>query len=246
MRSDADTVRLSVRRPDGPVTGLALVLPGGKVRSRARPQPWHLAAARMVPFARALEQAGGTQGLAVASLLYRYRGWNGDEASPVADTRRALERLRADVGDVPVAIVGHSMGGRTALRCADAPSVVGVVALAPWIERDEPVAQLAGRRLLILHGGRDRWTDPKASLAYVQRAVAVAASASRVEIAGDRHAMIGRPRLWHELTTGFVLAALGSPELAGLGEGQSESRDETNTSQVVLRQVWAGQLLSDV
>jgi len=36
-------------------------------------------------------------------------------------------------------LVGHSMGGRTALRCAADQAVVGVCALAPWIEPGEPV-----------------------------------------------------------------------------------------------------------
>ena len=34
---------------------------------------------------------------------------------------------------MPVVLLGHSMGGRTAVAVADDPSVVGVVALAPWL-----------------------------------------------------------------------------------------------------------------
>jgi hypothetical protein len=36
----------------------------------------------------------------------------------------------------------------------------------------------------------------------------VAASASFVEIHGERHAMLHRAALWHSLTTGYVLAVL--------------------------------------
>ena len=73
-------------------------------------------------------------GLAVVSLRHCMRGWNGDLRSPVADARWALDQFRERFGDVDVALVGHSMGGRTALAVADDPSVRSVVALAPWIE----------------------------------------------------------------------------------------------------------------
>ncbi len=76
-----------------------------------------------------------------------------------------------------------------------------VVGLAPWIEPGDPFAQLAGRRVLVAHGDRDRMTQRAASAACdPARPRAVAASASYVSIRGERHAMLRRARLWHELT----------------------------------------------
>ncbi|WP_438949092.1 LLM class flavin-dependent oxidoreductase, partial [Streptomyces harbinensis] len=50
----------------------------------------------------------------------------------VAATGPRGMRLAARLGPVPVVLVGHSMGGRAALRAAGHPAVTGVVALAPW------------------------------------------------------------------------------------------------------------------
>lgn len=195
--------------PAGPARGAALVLPGGKVRSASRARRWQLAVARMRPFARQLDEQGGDLGLAVGTVLYRMRGWNGAQAAPVADVRWALEQVRIRYGPVPVVLVGHSMGGRTALRCAGDASVVAVVALAPWLEQGEPVEQLRGRQLLIVHGDQDRWTDPGASRLYSRAAQPVAAGGSYVQVRGDGHPMLRRAGTWHALTTAFVLRVLG-------------------------------------
>jgi pimeloyl-ACP methyl ester carboxylesterase len=236
MRATRSGPGMRIRRPDGRVTAIAVVLHGGKARSRRRPQPWHLAVARMVPFSRRLEAAGSRHGLAVVSILYRFRGWNGADASPVADVRDVLTRLRAEFGDVPIVLVGHSMGGRTAIRCADDPSVVGVVALAPWIEGGESVEQFAGKRLFVVHGDRDRWTDPRASAAYVERAARYASEAGRVELRGEGHGMLGRAGLWHELVVGFVLRTLGFG-------WRTDSTPDANATQEALDRIADGQVL---
>jgi dienelactone hydrolase len=171
--------------------------------------PNQLTAVRMRPFARALARAGASRGLAVSMLRYRYRGWNGVEASPTVDARWALEEIRREHGGVPVVLVGHSMGGRTSLRVADDPSVVGIVALAPWLPGDEPVAHLAGVRAVIAHGNLDFVTSPRASRRFASRARAAGADVDYQVIHGDSHAMLLRPHRWHSLTTRTTLDFLG-------------------------------------
>lgn len=189
----------------GTTRAVALVLPGGRADSFELAHERHLAAIRMSPIARALHRAGRADGLAVWLVRYRYRGWNGDEMSPVADTRWALDEIRRRHGGVPTVLAGHSMGGRTALRVADDESVRGVVALAPWLFDSEPVDQLAGRRILIVHGTRDRVTSPSASRRYAERARAVTNDVEYVAIRGETHAMLLRAHTWNRLTTRFVL-----------------------------------------
>jgi pimeloyl-ACP methyl ester carboxylesterase len=145
--------------------------------------------------------------VAVWLLRYRYRGWNGPEMSPVRDARWALAEVRSRHGDVPVVLVGHSMGGRTALRVAGDPAVKGVAALAPWLLDTEPVDQLAARRVLVAHGDRDRVTSPAASRRYAERAARVT-GVRHVTVRGDAHAMLLRWPTWHRLTTRFVLDVL--------------------------------------
>jgi alpha-beta hydrolase superfamily lysophospholipase len=167
-----------------------------------------IAVLRMTPFATSLIRAGRQHGLAVARLRYLVRGWNGAARSPVPDVQWALDRLADEYPDTPLALIGHSMGGRAALYAAAHPSVRAIVGLAPWIEQGDPYEQVAGRHVLVAHGDRDRITSPRASAAWTQRAATVAASASYVAIHDGRHALLQRPGLWHSLTTAYVLAML--------------------------------------
>lgn len=168
----------------------------------------------MMPFARAIARAGRDQGVVVARVRYRLRGWNGRDRSPAADTRVALALLSERYPDLPVALVGHSMGGRVAFAVADAPRVCAVLALAPWVEAQDDVAALAGRDVLVVHGLDDRVTDPEASAAFTARAAAAGVCARYIGVRGSGHTLLRRAPFWHALTSAFVLAALGHPDTA--------------------------------
>lgn len=187
--------------------GVVLVLHGGREASTEAVRSRQLAVLRMIPIARRIEAVGGGL-LAVARLRYAVRGWNGDLRSPVGDTEWALEQLARRYPGLPVGLVGHSMGGRTALRAGGHPAVRSVVGLAAWLPREEPLEHLAGRRVLLVHGNRDRMTSAKGSAATASRLQAAGVAASYVEIDGERHAMLRRPRLWHDLAAGFMAATL--------------------------------------
>lgn len=199
----------SVRAASGPVRAVVVVLPGGKADSYQPTTPRQLTRVRMVPFARAIARRGRDHGVEVWTLRYRYRGWNGEDLSPVQDAEWALAEVRRRHGDVPVVWVGHSMGARAALRAAGAPGVLGVVALAPWLTDVEPVDQLRERTVLILHGTADLVTSPRASRRYADRARLVSSCVHYVAVRGEMHAMVFRPRSWHRLTVEFVLGLLG-------------------------------------
>lgn len=227
---DPGQPRLSVADATGPLRGVALVLHGGRATSRTPVRSRHLAVLRMRPFASSLRRHAG-EGLAVAGLQYRVRGWNGSDRSPVPDTLWALDQLAERFPGVPIALVGHSMGARAAIHAAGHAAVRSVVALAPWIDGDD-VAALAGRRVLIAHGDADRTTDPRASAAFARRAEQVAAAVSYVRVVGERHAMMRRAAVWHGLATGFVVGTI-------LGETPSRSV-RADTAKVVA-QALAGQ-----
>ncbi|WP_142044708.1 alpha/beta hydrolase [Arthrobacter sp. SLBN-100] len=205
---------LSVLPSSGPTLGIALVLHGGKSRSREPVEARHLSPARMVPFARHLHHAGRQHGLAVWSLRNSVRGWNGEDMTPLQDARWALQQISSKHPDVPVFLVGHSMGGLTAVCAADHPQVQAVVALAPWLSPGTPESGVTGSKVLIVHGTLDRWTSPSASLAFARRAAAGAASVQYVALKGAGHFMLRKIRLWHTLSTGFVLKAFN--ESAGV------------------------------
>jgi predicted alpha/beta-hydrolase family hydrolase len=150
-------------------------------------------------------------GSAVWLLRYQRRGWNAAAPggpSPVADARWALGQVREVHGDLPVVLLGHSMGGRTSTHVADDPSVVGVVGLAPWLEPGDPVAPLAGKALVAGHGLRDRITSASATRAYVDRAARVASSAEFVPLGLAGHYLLYRPGMWNRFALDHSLAML--------------------------------------
>lgn len=207
---------LSVAAARGKARGVALVLHGGRANSYESVRRSHLSPARMLPFAQTLRAKGGPHGLAVWTLRNRYRGWNGAEMSPVQDARWALSLIRREHPDLPVYLLGHSMGGLTALCVADDPQVRAVVALAPWLNGATPVQRVAGRRVLIVHGTEDRWTSHANSLAYARRAEGVAESVDYVSLQGAGHFMVRRLGLWNSLATGYILDAFAAEGGAGI------------------------------
>jgi predicted esterase len=200
---------IDVLEPDGPTTSVVIVLQGGKVKSFEPTDRSQLTAVRMRPFASTIHRGGRAHGVAVWTVRYRYRGWNGDDRSPVVDVTWALDEVRRRHGEVDVVLVGHSMGGRTALFVGGHPLLAGICALAPWCEQADPVDQLAGKTVLIAHGSIDTVTSPRASRRFAKRASQAGAAVGYIVVRGDIHAMVFRWRTWHRLAAGFALGTLG-------------------------------------
>jgi predicted esterase len=190
-------------------SGVVLMLHGGKDRGQATVDSRSASWRRSAAMARAISADAEAAGAAVFLLRYRHRGWNGG-AGPVGDARWALDRVRAELGALPVALLGHSMGARTAVHVADDPLVRGVVALAPWFPPGEPVAALAGKRLLAAHGSRDRITSAQATRRYVERARGAGAEASYVDMGRVGHYLLRRVRAWNDLALSASLEMLGT------------------------------------
>ena len=190
---------------------VVLVLHGGQEHSTARNAWWRPPVWWMNPFAWVARRAGGGT-FAVARIRYAVRGWNDDDRSPLHDTRAVLDSVAARYPGVPIALVGHSMGGRVALNLLGDERVSVVVGLAPWVDRVDVDAQVfrphPGLRLLVLHGLADRITSPKASRALVERLAAAGTDARFVGLDGDKHAMIHRRRTWDRLLSAFLRSEL--------------------------------------
>jgi predicted esterase len=187
--------------------GVVLMLHGGKERSHqavdSRSASWRRSAA----MARAIAPEAEAMGATLRLVRYRERGWNG--GAPVEDARWALDEVRRELGDLPVVLLGHSMGARTAVHVADDRRVRGVVALAPWFPPGEPVHALAGRTLVAAHGRSDKITSARATRAYVEQARRAGADASFVDMGRVGHYMFRRVPAWNELAATESLKLLG-------------------------------------
>jgi pimeloyl-ACP methyl ester carboxylesterase len=140
-------------------------------------------------------------GVVVSVLRFTVNGWNARDPvpSPVPDTRAAIAGLASAHPDLPIVLVGHSMGARAAAQAADAENVVGVLGLAPWFPAKDPVAPLAGRHLVAAHGSRDRITSAKETRRFLDQAATVAASTRFVDMGSVGHYMVSGLQRWNRV-----------------------------------------------
>jgi alpha-beta hydrolase superfamily lysophospholipase len=193
-----------VRTPRDP-EGVVVVLHGGASRGeRMMVSPTQLSVLRMVPVARRIARAGRSR-LAVHRLLNTHRGWD-SHTTPVMDLAWALERVAAQHGDLPVSLVGHSLGGRAALLGGNDPQVRSVVALNPWVTPTDR-ADLRGVRVLVVHGTDDRIALPSRSADFARR-LAATTQVGYVSVPGARHAMLRHGRTFETYAAEFVTATL--------------------------------------
>lgn len=196
----------------GRARAMILVLHGGKPRSQQAIDGRSLSWRRALWLQRDIAARAHESGVGIWSVRYRERGWNGG-VDRTADARWALDEVRAAHGDVPVVLLGHSMGARVAVHVADDPSVRGVVGLAPWWSAQDPVHTLAGRTLRAAHGRRDRITSFGETVRFVERARAVADSAELRDMGPLGHYMLTGAGHWHDVAIASSLDVLDAQVL---------------------------------
>ncbi|KJK47240.1 dienelactone hydrolase [Streptomyces sp. NRRL F-4428] len=179
---------------------MVLLLPGA---SRLSPGP-------MRRLGRALARAGGGHGLVAHAVVH------GGESSREEQARWAADEAVRRYGDVPVCLAGYAEGGQAALRAAGHGAVNAVLALAPCLADGadsaslEPVRQLSGRQVLIVHGTNDARSDPEASFRLAERAKKSNRSTCRFEVHSDGHGLREHQAEVVALGVDFVLGAVFS------------------------------------
>lgn len=201
------------------VGGVVLLLPRGTEVSARPPAPL-AAAVSLRALGRSMVRAGRREGLAAHVVHYRCRGWNGAQAQLAHDATFAVDEAVRRYGDVPICLAGVGMGGRAALYAGGHDAVTSVVALAPWLPEDdvavrkEPVRQLAGRQVMIVHGTNDERSDPELSFRLAMRAKKANRDVCRFEVHSDGHGLRQYRSEVVALTTDFVLGTLFGHPLA--------------------------------
>lgn len=182
---------------------VALVMHGGAAQGRAVNRAWSHNVVRLLPFAWSLAKVPAP--LAVARLRFGVRGWNGAERTPVPDACWALGQVRERFPGRPIAVIGHSMGGRTALHIADEPDVSLLLGLAAWVEpADRPPGN--GLRSVFIHADRDHIASIAGPRRVVETLRRDGKDASLIRVAESDHAMLRRAGTWTRLTTETVRA----------------------------------------
>lgn len=193
---------LSMPRAKHP-EALALFVHGGDVTGYLAMRRGDPAYLRMIPFARDLERRShGRVGAAVLRLAVR--GWNEPEKPGVEDARWALRELRRRYPGLPIAVVGHSMGGRIVLELAATEDLAAIVALAPWASDEYSASLFTETPLLGIHGRHNTVTDPEATRDLIERIVAAGGPARFLSLPGW-HAMLWHPMRWHKASSEFLV-----------------------------------------
>ncbi|MFZ3499915.1 alpha/beta hydrolase [Streptomyces sp. 5.8] len=181
------------------VSGVVLLLPGA---SRFSPGP-------VRPLARALARAGAADGLVTHQVIH-------GAGTREGDAEWAADEVVRLYGDIPVCLAGYDAGGRAALAAAGHEAVNSVLALAPSLPRQsdtdspEPVKQLSGRRVLIVHGTNDARSDPELSYRLAARAKKANRTTCRFEVHSDGHGLRDHQDEVVALSVDFVLGSVFS------------------------------------
>lgn len=184
-----------------------LVLPGGTDFSYEPFSRAQGSALRMYPFSMSIKARFGPT-VRVHQGTYRVKGWNGGQASPMPYARNALEQLKARYPGTPIALIGHSMGGRIVANLGDDEQVSDILALAPWWQFADWRKIHDGARVLAIHGEHDTLTRPQRTRKGIAELTARGVDAQYISVPRGGHAMLDHLGLWHGKALEFVGEAL--------------------------------------
>lgn len=184
-----------------------LVAPGGTDFSYRPFSRTQSSALRMYPFSLSIQARFGTA-VRVHQATYRVYGWNGGQASPMPYARNSLAQLKAKYPDTPIALIGHSMGGRIVAQLGADPQVSDILALAPWWQFADWRQIHDGARVLAIHGENDTLTRPRRTEKGIAELTARGLDAEYISVPKGGHSMLDHVGLWQGKALEFVGEAL--------------------------------------
>ncbi|GAB3587364.1 hypothetical protein GCM10027579_24590 [Calidifontibacter terrae] len=180
---------------------MALMLHGGQVEGLEATSNVDVAAAAVRLWTGRLRALAPD--IAFVRVLNSVSGWNDPIKSPVADAEWALMRVKQLYPGLPIALVGHSMGGRVAFELVDRPDVQALVGLAPWLSDGYIEQRFLDTPTLLVHGRQDTVTSPDASRDLVNRIVDAGGEAHFESVPGW-HSLLVRSGQWQRDVAAFL------------------------------------------
>ena len=197
---------IATRRPRKARAAVIVLHGGGGRRGNMMVRPTQLSVLRMIPIAWRIALRGRGR-VAVYRLLNSSRGWD-VQHTPVDDARWAIAQVGAQLGrELPVGLVGHSLGGRAALLAGTDPAVAAVVALNPYLYPSDGRTDLGGTEVLLVHGTADRVASPSVA-GRVAEMLRARTSVRLTWVEGGKHAMLSQHRRFDAAAAEFVTARL--------------------------------------
>lgn len=197
----------TLHRGERPVEAVVVTLHGGPERGFRRTALWNAAYLRLLPFGQRIRELSEDR-IAIAHLRHTQTGWNGGEATTLGQARLFLADLHRREPSLPIGLLGHSLGGRTALAAAGHSRVTSVAALAPWVTEHDDVERLVDTDVLVVQGDRDRVCPKPETDAFVTRLREAGGTVDYEVLEGCGHSMYRRAREWHDLAARHLVRTL--------------------------------------
>lgn len=126
----------------------------------------------------------------------------------LSDTAALLSHIRTVAPKARIGLVGHSNGGRVALRLSSDARVDAVAALAPWLLPSDRISPRPGVPLLLMHGSLDFFTSPTLTAQLAARLAQRGNSVDHETVAGENHFLMARSGYWHQRVADFLIESL--------------------------------------
>lgn len=186
---------------------VVVLLHGANVGLGGLPTWMAPAPARMQLFESAIRRTSHSA-IRVLRLRHPDRDFRSVFRGALRDTAEALTHVERIAPGARIGLVGHSNGGRVALRLSADARVDAVAALAPWLVRGDRISPRAGAPVLLMHGGLDVVTSPRLTEQLALRLRRQGVDVDHETVAGENHFLLARPSYWHSRVAEFMATRL--------------------------------------
>lgn len=182
---------------------VAVLLHGASVGSSGSTSWYTPAPMRMQLFAPAIRTRSRGR-IAVLRLRHPDRDFRSVFKGALGDTAALLSHVQRIAPRARVGLVGHSNGGRVALKLSSDSRVSAVAALAPWIASWDRFTPRPGAPVLLMHGALDTITEPAKTEELATRLRARGCTVDSEIVAAENHYLVARASYWHRRVGSFL------------------------------------------